>query len=673
MTKLYVCFISFFCFMMTACSESSTMEEPEDTTPDAEQLVEYITGISEEIDPLFMECETIEELATYLDKIKKIKGVADAWVTNTALYIETKGGFPLSWLYTPDVDTEEMEEMLATISQNELISSRSTTWNEHVYMENSDTVCLINQTVNDENFAVVKGCLDDIEIKFENAGFYVDLKYGKQADLDFFTSELTANDIILIITHGGFDGKRHWLLTGEPVSTSTEKDRIISLIGTYGVSEQKLRGKYGFGFCNMKEKRGGEPKEVRYIMLSEKCIEENTPKSEKGYILFCGACQSLKGNNDLANVFIKKGAKLYLGYDENNGVAHKAGKEFYDLMLKGKMAKDAFEEMSAGNKINENKKKKIIARLKSIGDKNICIVHPSVFTLDATNIGNSSVILNGEIKGWRNLEGDVGFCYSKDYESLDVENGYNHTEVNLTNENNMCDVKVESIELENLEPETTYYFRTYIYINGQYIYGDVKTFTTTVGESASIAEAVDLGLSVKWASHNVGATKPEEYGGYYAWGETEEKEGYFEYNYEHRDFVTGKYTDIGYNISASIYDVAHVDWKNGWRIPTSSEFVELIKECQWEDVECTGVKGRKVTGKNGNSIFLPFNGAKSGLSESHKSGNSGCYWASTQYSYSAGSMYTPIVLNITATGRLKPSGTSVLGAYLGLAVRPVKD
>lgn len=119
-------------------------------------------------------------------------------------------------------------------------------------------------------------------------------------------------------------------------------------------------------------------------------------------------------------------------------------------------------------------------------------------------------------------------------------------------------------------------------------------------------EYVDLGLpsGLKWATCNVGASKPEEYGGYYAWGETEEKNDYSSDTYKYYDSSTG-YVDIGSNISGTQYDVAHVKWGSSWRMPTESEIQELVNNCTWKWATYNGVNGQLITGSNGNSIFLP--------------------------------------------------------------------
>lgn len=131
--------------------------------------------------------------------------------------------------------------------------------------------------------------------------------------------------------------------------------------------------------------------------------------------------------------------------------------------------------------------------------------------------------------------------------------------------------------------------------------------------SAEAGEAIDLGLpsGIKWASCNVGATKPEEYGGYYAWGETEEKDVYDWSTYIHCDGSPSSCHNLGYNISGTEYDVAHVKWGDNWRIPTKDEFTELYNNCTCDSTTLNGVHGMILTSNiNGNSIFLPGAGSK---------------------------------------------------------------
>ena len=153
-----------------------------------------------------------------------------------------------------------------------------------------------------------------------------------------------------------------------------------------------------------------------------------------------------------------------------------------------------------------------------------------------------------------------------------------------------------------------------------------------------VADAVNLGLSVKWASWNVGAESPEDYGSYYAWGETEEKDDYSWSTYKwcdgSYDTQTKYCTDSDYGIVDnktvldSWDDVAHVKWGGGWRMPTLDEIKELCNKCSWAWTSVNGVNGQKVTGPNGNSIFLPAAGCRGG-SGGYRRGSYGYYWSGT--------------------------------------------
>lgn len=159
--------------------------------------------------------------------------------------------------------------------------------------------------------------------------------------------------------------------------------------------------------------------------------------------------------------------------------------------------------------------------------------------------------------------------------------------------------------------------------------GKAYQLATSLKNSGPIA--VDLGLSVKWASCNVGAESPEEYGDYFAWGETEEKSDYDWETYKWWSDANGdgqseenEMIDIGNNISGTKYDVAHVKWGGGWRMPTKNEIQELVDKCSWKMTIYSEVNGYLVTGPNGNSIFLPAAGDNKSYN-----GHSGYYWAST--------------------------------------------
>lgn len=121
---------------------------------------------------------------------------------------------------------------------------------------------------------------------------------------------------------------------------------------------------------------------------------------------------------------------------------------------------------------------------------------------------------------------------------------------------------------------------------------------------------IDLGLpsGTKWACCNVGASKPKDYGSYYAWGETEEKEYYDWSTYIHCDGTASTCHNIGSDIAGTQYDVAHVKWGGSWLMPNIAQVRELFENCSAKWTTENGVTGCWFTGKNGGQIFIPAAG-----------------------------------------------------------------
>ena len=191
--------------------------------------------------------------------------------------------------------------------------------------------------------------------------------------------------------------------------------------------------------------------------------------------------------------------------------------------------------------------------------------------------------------------------------------------------------------LTDLQPNTTYYVRAYAKNDLGIAYGDEVSFTTKE-EVIATPEYVDLGLSVKWATFNVGANKPEDYGDYFAWGETESKNTYSWSTYK---WCNGSSTTLTKYCTNSSYgtvdnkktlelsdDAAYTNWGGKWRTPTDAELTELRTQCTWTWTTQNGVNGYKVTGTNGNSIFLPTAGYRYNSSLG-SAGSYGYYWSST--------------------------------------------
>lgn len=152
----------------------------------------------------------------------------------------------------------------------------------------------------------------------------------------------------------------------------------------------------------------------------------------------------------------------------------------------------------------------------------------------------------------------------------------------------------------------------------------------------AIPDAIDLGLSVKWANMNVGAKYIEDYGDYFAWGETATKEIYDEDTYFDTNDGGSTFTKYNNEGGKTVLDpeddAAHVNWGGSWRMPTKAEWQELIDNCTWRWTTQNGIKGYKVTsnkeGYTDKFIFLPAAGWRR-VSDLYNVGSDGDYWSSS--------------------------------------------
>lgn len=204
---------------------------------------------------------------------------------------------------------------------------------------------------------------------------------------------------------------------------------------------------------------------------------------------------------------------------------------------------------------------------------------------------------------------------------------------------------------------------------------DDTTNTTLWCPNHHHPHVIDMGDAGKWACCNVGASSPEEYGDYFAWGETSTKT---KYDWSTYKWCNGSYDTMTKYCDDSSYgtvdnktqlelsdDAACVNWGGSWRMPSIDEFTNLNSKCTWTWIIINNVQGYKVSASNGNSIFLPAAGYR-GDYQLKDAGSLGCYWSSSLYANGANSGQG---LGFYSSNHW----TWVDGRFCGQNVRPVTE
>lgn len=206
------------------------------------------------------------------------------------------------------------------------------------------------------------------------------------------------------------------------------------------------------------------------------------------------------------------------------------------------------------------------------------------------------------------------------------------------------------------------------------IFGSLAMFLVTImtfvscEEKKANPEYVDLGLpsGTLWATFNVGANKPEEFGDYFAWGETEPKKTYTKVTCKWSDGADGynKYTHVDSTSLLPEDDAATANWGVEWQMPTKKEVEELMTQCKYEWTDVNGVPGVNFTGPNGNSIFIPAAGGCLGSGYYEKESTC-CLWSSSRENE------IEIIARVLFVSLVDPNKVSGKERYIGHPVRPV--
>lgn len=288
-------------------------------------------------------------------------------------------------------------------------------------------------------------------------------------------------------------------------------------------------------------------------------------------------------------------------------------------------------------------------KLTTYGDvKSFTTTDAQVGTADAASLTAVSVVLGGTLNGVSDMmaEENPSLAYGVVVATTDsedaVKSGRQFAAASTANS--------YTVGLNGLLPNTAYYYMAYMALDNSYVYGEKKSFTTPGYDM----EYVDLGLSVEWATCNLGAMAPDELGGLYGWAD-----------------LSGLKTSAelaDYEPASDIWDTEFDLCKAvgvGGRMPSFKEAQELLSKCSALWVTKNGVAGYEFTGLNGNSIFLPAAGSRAG-SVTQNAGVQGLYWTGSVNAPDTGYGY---ILNL-ASGRAA-WGTSLRSE--GLSIRPVRE
>ena len=302
-----------------------------------------------------------------------------------------------------------------------------------------------------------------------------------------------------------------------------------------------------------------------------------------------------------------------------------------------------------------------------------CVVSVSAYTIEVTtleaqDIGFSKATLRGTAvchTNESNLPSMGGrFVYGTVSDPEQLKEGGTVVSAQLWGSDNIF-TKVQT----GLKSGTTYYYMAAVLCDGEYIYGPVETFST---EALAEPEAVDLGLSVKWASFNVGAAKESQTGLYFQWGDMDVPD---EYSWTEYSLCTGSAGTIfrynasdGKTVLGPEDDIATNLLGDGWRMPTKEECQELRENVTGQSAVRDGVAGALLTStKNGNSIFIPLAGFYEGSSLPNTS--MAYLWTST---VSSNGNYSYAWLMTINTATYKPYAGNQTSRKDGCPVRAVK-
>lgn len=462
-----------------------------------EKKASEIAVVSAEIVPFFLESTSANELYKKVAGLK-IDGVESAWVNGQTLFVKIRDWNTIMFTYPIIGNGESDSRIEDLISSNAKTRSEANIEESHNFIE-AQKACIANQTYNDEN-PIRNRCRNMVRTlkkSFNAMGIECDINNNPSPD--FFSKDMFEYDLVFLITHGAFDGEKHWLVTGEEI-VHFENDEDIKTAKQKAVDfMDRIKLKYGSRYLTEEicfdyvvEKRDNKWVAVLYTCISEDYIHHSPEKFKNNTIFFNTACESLMGDNQtgagfsLGSIILNKGAGFYAGYTEENSVGDIAGEFFFLYLLNGKSTGAAFKNIPYEYSVEQwYEDGNIIKSELKAGDNDLlCITHPNT----QLYIKEEQVLVNGNIRllSTANLGNQYGFQYSTNPDMSDAKD--EKADANYYDEATLYMNWEKTLDTSTLQPNTTYYYRAYMNDGYSNCYGEIKSFTTKDIDTTDISK-----------------------------------------------------------------------------------------------------------------------------------------------------------------------------------------
>ena len=495
-----------------------------DGKTEEEIIVEQACESLKQVSDIYMECHSIADLKERVGDISKIDNVEDVYFTDLTMYVKVKDFMTVAFGFHPNQDISQID-----ISDHQEIREMRT----RAKKDNSFSALGL------ENAVIVDQQTDRPWNKYKDAieeyleGINIKTEIKNSPTISFYEKEIYDYDIVLLISHGDYDPKKklHWLILDDDIvaeNTLEKMDWFDKLCHWYLTTEDSYLYKdYIYNhevlFWLFQKEENGQTILMANIGISEKFLSRqkyNFKKSGKAIVYSC-ACRSLMGgefpegdafedqnerNFDFAKAFVKRGAGVYIGFDEINGAGQRGGMLFLGGIASGQSVINAYKSLPNSilhdERNNSNPGRHWTADClyypENFDIQNYCQVFLNKPTKDESEtefIFKATEPYNvryfdyyyvtedswiPQVYDWKKYNFKYGFEYSttsdfdpaktKELFSLKIDDNTvieNHT-VTFTKE----------VPKSDLEPETTYYYRAYLNDGFDVYYSDYDTFTT---------------------------------------------------------------------------------------------------------------------------------------------------------------------------------------------------